>query len=415
MNPAPKVFGAVLLFAFFIAIPAMAATIDDLKSSITERESQIKAIEAEIEEYQKQIDENASKANTLKSEIKRLETIVKKLNADLRLTQKKINASELTLEKLSLEISDTTQHISSKEKALAATLRALYERESDSLIEILLRYGKLSDFFAGAEYIENLESAVNVERNALIALEKDLKEKKQEEEAQKKKQESLKSELEDRRAVQQNISKSKSQLLTATKNKEAEYQKIVREREKKRAEILDGIRKIEDELRLLVDPASLPPPRSGVLAWPTANPKLTQGFGQNTFASSQSDVYGKNGHNGIDLRASIGTPILAAEDGRVKSTGNSDVVCPGGSYGRWILIEHPNRLATLYAHLSLIRTATGEEVKKGQVIGYSGDTGYTTGPHLHFTVYDARTVELRSSRVCGTLPYGGYLDPLIYL
>ncbi|MDP3784804.1 MAG: peptidoglycan DD-metalloendopeptidase family protein [bacterium] len=414
MSRVSKIFGIILLFTLILS-GAQATTIGELKSSITERESQIKAIEAEIEEYQKQIDENVSKANTLKSEIKRLETVLKKLNADLRLTQKKINASELTLEKLSLEIGDTTSSITSKEKALGATLQALYEGESDSLLEVLLRHGKLSDFFAGAEYIENLESAVNADRDVLIALEKDLQERKQEEETQKNKQELLKSELEDRRAVQQNISKSKSQLLAATKNKEAEYQKIVREREKKRAEILDGIRKIEDELRLLVDPASLPSPRSGVLAWPTANPKLTQGFGKNTFASSHSDVYGRNGHNGIDLRASIGTPILAAEDGRIKSTGSSDTICPGGSYGRWILIEHSNHLATLYAHLSLIRISTGEEVKKGQVIGYSGDTGYTTGPHLHFTVYDARTVELRSSRVCGILPYGGYLDPLIYL
>lgn len=230
----------------------------------------------------------------------------------------------------------------------------------------------------------------------------------------KKNSERLSYELKDRKTVQGNARNNRNQLLKITKNEEAEYQKLVREREAKRAEILAEIRSVEDELRLLIDPSSLPAPRSGVLAWPVPNPKVTQRFGRTSFAT-QTDVYGANGHNGIDLRAPVGTPIYAAEDGAIKSTGNSDKACPGGSYGNWIVIDHPTRLATLYAHLSLIRVSPGEEVKKGELVGYSGDTGYTRGPHLHFTVYDARTVELRQSRVCGILPYGGYLDPLIYL
>ena len=117
----------------------------------------------------------------------------------------------------------------------------------------------------------------------------------------------------------------------------------------------------------------------------------------------------------MDLRAAVGTPILSAENGIVKGTGNSDIQCPGGSYGKWVLVEHPNKLSTLYAHLSFIKVSTGQEVKRGEVVGYSGDTGYTTGPHLHFTVYDARTVQIKPSRVCGLLPYGGYLDPIVYL
>jgi len=106
---------------------------------------------------------------------------------------------------------------------------------------------------------------------------------------------------------------------------------------------------------------------------------------------------------------------MAAEDGVVKGSGNSDIACPGGSYGKWILIEHQNHLSTVYAHLSVIKVSQGEAVKRGDLIAYSGDTGYTTGPHLHFTVYDARTVQMKSSRVCGILPYGGYLDPILYL
>ena len=89
------------------------------------------------------------------------------------------------------------------------------------------------------------------------------------------------------------------------------------------------------------------------------------------------------------------------------------------SYGKWILIKHPNNLATLYAHLSQISALRGSIITRGDLIGYTGDTGYATGPHLHFTVYDAHTVQFRASNVpgsnCKYLPYGGYLNPLAYL
>jgi len=171
---------------------------------------------------------------------------------------------------------------------------------------------------------------------------------------------------------------------------------------------------IENDLKKQIDFSTLPAFGNRILLNPIDRGVLTQEFGLTNF-SKYTDVYGSNGHNGIDLRALVGTPVRSAEGGIVKATGNTDYICPRGSYGRWILIEHPNKLATLYAHLSLVHVSPRQEIARGDIIGYSGNTGYTTGPHLHFTVYDARTVQLRQSRVCGVLPYGGYLNPLNYL
>ncbi len=399
----------VLSFGF-----SRAATIEELKSTIEEREGQIKEIEAEIESYQRQIDAKVAESSTLKNEISRLEALLKKLNAEIRLTQSKIQASQLTLEKLTIEIGNKSEEIEEQKAALGEILRSLYESESESLVEILLKHRALSDFFGALRQIENLEKAVQEDLEILKTLKKELEEREAQELAAKKKLVDLSSELKDRRAIEETGRQNRNQLLKITKNKEAEYQKLLREREKQRSLIIEDIRKIEDELRLLIDPSSLPAPRPGVLAWPLENPKITQGFGRTDFAIN-TDVYGEKSHNGIDLRASVGTPILSAQDGVVKATGNSDLICPGGSYGNWILIEHPNRLATLYAHLSHVRVSMDSNVLRGDVIGYSGDTGYTTGPHLHFTVYDARTVQIKPSRVCGLLPYGGYLDPMVYL
>ena len=115
--------------------------------------------------------------------------------------------------------------------------------------------------------------------------------------------------------------------------------------------------------------------------------------------------------------------ITASADGKVVGTGDTDTVCPGASYGKWILIEHGNGLSTLYGHLSLPKVSAGEAVLRGTVIGYSGNTGYSTGPHLHFTVYAADGVKImeKKSQVCKgayTMPVAdlrAYLNPIDYL
>ena len=105
------------------------------------------------------------------------------------------------------------------------------------------------------------------------------------------------------------------------------------------------------------------------------------------------------------------------------AVGDTDKVCPGASYGRWVLVEHQNGLSTLYAHLSVIRAVTGQDVATGDIVGYSGETGYATGPHLHFTVYATQGVRVvtRKSAVCQgsyTIPtasLNAYLNPISYL
>jgi murein DD-endopeptidase MepM/ murein hydrolase activator NlpD len=85
-------------------------------------------------------------------------------------------------------------------------------------------------------------------------------------------------------------------------------------------------------------------------------------------------------HNGVDLGASPGTPIVAAADGHVVSAGWH------GGYGRQVAIAHADGIQTSYGHMSRIAAYAGEIVRRGQVIGYVGSSGLSTGPHLHFEV-----------------------------
>jgi murein DD-endopeptidase MepM/ murein hydrolase activator NlpD len=87
-------------------------------------------------------------------------------------------------------------------------------------------------------------------------------------------------------------------------------------------------------------------------------------------------------HDGVDLAAPVGTPVYAAGDGTVLGAEAK------GGYGNWIEIEHPGKLATIYGHLSAFAPGivAGAHVQQGELIGYTGNTGRSTGPHLHFEI-----------------------------
>ena len=120
------------------------------------------------------------------------------------------------------------------------------------------------------------------------------------------------------------------------------------------------------------------------------------------YSGSITNCWRKPGHTGIDFATPTGTPILAANNGIVVEAGD------GGDAGNYVMLKHDNGLWTNYQHLSSVGVGVGNMVRAGQEIGKSGNTGYSTGPHLHFSITDAPTLSSRSS---GT----NTLDPVPYL
>jgi len=137
------------------------------------------------------------------------------------------------------------------------------------------------------------------------------------------------------------------------------------------------------------------------LLYPCEGP-ISQKFGENPLDYAR---YGLAGHNGIDIAVNTGTPIKAAEDGEITKCQWDNT-----GYGNYIKIEHKDitygTYYTLYAHLSSYNVMVGQDVIKGQIIGYSGNTGNSTGPHLHFEL------ELPWSN---NISYKNRVDPLPYM
>lgn len=141
--------------------------------------------------------------------------------------------------------------------------------------------------------------------------------------------------------------------------------------------------------------------------WPV-NGSLVSHFGMRTDPFSGQGGF----HPGVDIHAPIGTPIRAAADGRIVQGGWN------AGYGISVMIDHENGMHTLYGHMSRVELRVGQEVKRGQIIGLSGSTGHSTGPHVHYEVHVngapvnpyryLRMAHLQLARKRPELPFGAF-------
>lgn len=415
------IFSVVSVLLIVSSFCVFAQSVDDIKSRISDTNASKVELEKEIEKYQNELKNISKQASSLQNTVKTLEATDKKITADIKLTEKNIETTELDVEALILEIKKKEIDIGNNSEAIIKAIREIEELDKMSLIETLLKYDSLSSFWDETENLykfqNTLQTRIVANKEAKIGLEND----KRNSELKIRELTSLKAELADKKIILQTSKKEQAKLLADTKNKESNFKTILNEKEQMRNALEKEIAQYESELKFALDKTALPKAGSGVLSWPLEKIFITQPFGMTAFA--KSGAYNGRAHNGVDFRASVGTKLMAAGSGTVLGAGDTDLVCPGASWGKWILVEHGNGLSTIYGHLSLIKVTEGQRVTVGDTIGYTGNSGYSTGPHLHLTVYASEGVKIQNlkSSVCkGTyrIPIANpnaYLDPMLYL
>ena len=430
--------GTMLVVVYALSFSAARAqSVDELKKSIDSKNQEIQQLEAEAKKYRDAIANKQTEVKTLSGELTRIDQALTKLKSDIAITQRQIQKKQLEIQVTALDIIQKEASIAILRDGLAGVLESTQESDQQSILAILLQHNVLSDFFQQVDRAVSVQDTILKSLTTLRTLRHELEVTKANAETKKSELEDLKSALGDQKKVQESQRNDRNTLLQETKNQEKQYAALLQEREARRAALEDEVRQIEAKIKITLDTSILPNRGTGVLGWPLPNIVLaqcrttfrqdaatnciTQYFGYTSFAAI--GAYSGKGHNGTDFRADIGTPVLAAENGEIAGTGDTDTGCRGASYGKWILIKHPDNLYTLYGHLSSMDVLPGQSVARGERIAYSGKTGYATGPHLHFTVFATQAVRIDSivSRVCGrtmTLPIGalnGYLNPLDYL
>lgn len=419
---ARKVFLLVVLFLLSTSL-VHAQTIDELKNKISERNANIQQLEEEIKSYQTQIEAVGKQADSLKNTLASLDLSRKKLETSLAVTQNKIESTNLEIKRLSLQIDDKSTRIGDSKIVISQSLASIAETDASSILETLLSSETLADVWNGIEELTTLQTNITNRIHELENIKTSLESNKAKSEEKKRELMSLQKDLSNQKKLIAETTKEKNALLSETKNTEANYKKILLAKQIQKDAFEKELLDYESALQIAIDPNKIPHTGSGILIWPLDKIKITQYFGNTPFATANPQIYSGKGHTGIDFAASIGTPIHASLGGVVIGVANTDIVSGCYSYGKWIMIKHMNGLSTLYAHLSLQNVAIGEQVSTGQTIGYSGNTGYTTGPHLHFGVYateGVRIMAFENSLHCrgAMIPIAdpkAYLNPLSYL
>jgi murein DD-endopeptidase MepM/ murein hydrolase activator NlpD len=404
-----------------VSVHAQTAT--DLQSKIDQRNSDITALEAQIKGYQTQIDSLGSQATSLASAIKSLDLSRKQLEARSALTQDQISATTYKIQQLASQISVKEGNINDDQRIVRQTFVALEQSGDQSIPTILLGSNSVGQAWDSLNALGALIGSIRDRIGTLNSDKAALETNKQMSEKAKSDLVALNRQLVDQRAIVLATSAEKNSLLTATNQSEASYRQLLADKKTEEAALQQEINQYEEQLHLLVHPNQIPHTGSGVLSWPLDSIRITQYFGNTPFATANPQVYGGMGHNGVDFAAAIGTPVKAALSGTVIGVEDTDLYPGCYSFGKWVMVKHANGLSTLYAHLSLQSVGVGQQVTTGQLIGYSGNTGYTTGPHLHFGVYATAGTVIRqftNSLHCqgATIPiadFSAYLNPLSYL
>ena len=369
--------GAAAL-ALAIVVPMLPETVVVPASAITQAEidamrEEANDLKAQQEEIQEQLDALASdQANALKRKT---------------LLEQQINATQAEINNISAQITQYDQLISQKQEELSQAeaeeqaqyelfcerVRYMEEQGEVSYWSILFSSKDFADLLDNAMMVEEIMDYDNQVMDDLIAMREAIEEDKAELEAARQEQENAKAEQE---AAQASLKSQQAQVDSLITQLAAQEQDLEAERARFEAAANAADAEIAAAERELAASISSVPSESGFL-WPLPGRYNLSSL----YGSRKHPITGKaNNHTGIDIPAPAWTEILAAKSGVVTtSTYNS-------SYGNYVVVSHSDGTSTLYAHMVQRGCSKGDTVSQGEVIGFVGTTGSSTGNHLHFEV-----------------------------
>jgi len=368
-------------------IAAANARIAELKKDIAKQKEYAAELQGQIDDFQGQIDLLKKEIAILQGEIDVLQAKIDEKTAQIEA----LNAEILELEE---EIVRCEEEIARTKEQLKARLRSLYINGETSSLELLLSADSFTNFLVRLELMDNIakhDSALIDSIRALAEkLDSDIKKLEQSKAALEEVKLQLAQEQSEFISQKNDIDAKKREeeaKLNEIKSKWNEIQRVLDNLFANDEAYRNTIKKAEQEkadydkkiVELLNQQGS-----SGSGALPSSGfisplDYSTGGF----YVSSRYGQRSSGFHEGVDITkgGATGTPIRAVADGKVVSAEYH------GSWGNNVLIDHGNGVATRYAHCNVMTVSAGAQVKQGQTIGTIGNTGNSTGPHLHFEVY----------------------------
>lgn len=376
-------FLAILFSSSLYAAPeesADARTIAQVENDIKECQKLIESLQNEQKAISSEISKISGESKvtneTLKTYIKEIDSI----NAEIDLTNATIETYNLKIADLEAEIVLQNDNLEYYNRLYDSIVCYSFKQGDVSLFQILLESESFSDFLTRLDnikyflsYTDSVKTSIRKARTELMASQEKLKESKAE----------LDKYVEELEAKKKTVSKKKAEF-------EAKAQTLgvsLKDYEGKYASTSTAIQQAKAKLTALEkELQSLRAVSAKNYIWPlpeNVNYWISDLFGERIDPFTKK----KANHMGIDIACAYGTPILAANGGYVIRSENTGPY----SWGEVIFILHNDGMTTLYAHCSKRLVNKGDTVKQGQVIGYVGSTGLSTGNHLHYGVLRGST------------------------
>ncbi|MDO9231814.1 MAG: peptidoglycan DD-metalloendopeptidase family protein [bacterium] len=355
-----------------------------------------------IEKYQKLIDIKDKQLEVVTTQLSYINKEQAQNQQTLLETIKNLTSISEKITKLEESIEQKEKDIIYQKKMLSGLMQSYYDYDQQGILEIILLDNTFINPFGQVDYINqsgvkvsDLLSSIKKNQQELIDDQKELQ-------GSYDQSNKLKDELQSEKNELQLNENQKQKVLVDTQAEKAKYEKLL-------SDIEDEIYNLESNKA--VDYSNLPPAKGGYFNYPVSSVRITQGYGMTAYA--KRGAYGGKPHNGVDFGLSTGNNIFTAKGGKVVGVGNNGKY----AYGKWVAVDHGDGLLTLYGHLSSQLVSKGSTLKIGDKIGKSGNTGNSTGPHLHFSVFTSKSFEtVQSKYVKGLMiPIGASINPTKYL
>ncbi len=358
---------AVVGLFFLLPMPGQGKTAAELQNQINGKRQKEQSLSGSINSISDRISGLRGKIYRLQ---RRQDTI--EVDLDRKVARQKEIARELAISRRRL--ARLKRKLERAKRVLARRVVTIYKADQPDFLTVVLNSDGFGDLVERSTYLKHVASQDKVVINTVIRL-------KGQSQRQTKKLAGL--EAEASRLVAQ-VQARRDEVANAKgllASRRGELDGVLGERKGMLAQVSKDRRELEEDLAAMQQSSQQ---MTGILGAPYTGP-IKKGSGSliwpvnGTFTSPFGQRWGRL-HAGIDISASTGTGIRAADGGTVRFAGWM------GGYGNYTCIQHTSSMSTCYAHQSSIGVSSGQHVKQGQVIGAVGSTGHSTGPHLHFEV-----------------------------
>lgn len=318
---------------------------------------------ASLSEIRKDIREKQEELNDSKSQEKSLRDQIYDLERQINSKENDIDKLESAIAEAEVDLAEAEKDVETQSDNLGARLRNMYKTGSVGFVDVLLDSNSFSEFLTNLDLVGMIYESDQEVLDGLQDAYDEIDRQKKEIEAAKTDAEEQKAALE---ASQAEIAEKKAEIAADVEETEKELDRLEADAEALSSTIRDQGSSSSDSTYL-----------GGEMAWPAPSYTRISSY----FGTRIHPITGKKKtHGGLDLAAPGGSPILAANSGKVIISGYDY------SYGNYIVIDHGGGVSTLYAHASKRLVSKGQSVSRGQQIAKVGTTGSSTGNHLHFEV-----------------------------